>query len=95
MGQKINPIGFRLGINKTWDSRWYANTGEYGYITHGPTHLLDLIFQTKGVMKYFDFTTGVKNILNTNNYFMYPMSGGYPIGLGMGLEFFVQLKVNL
>ena len=24
MGQKVNPIGFRLGINKTWDSRWFA-----------------------------------------------------------------------
>ncbi|MBC6443925.1 MAG: 30S ribosomal protein S3 [Alphaproteobacteria bacterium GM202ARS2] len=24
MGQKTNPIGFRLGINRTWDSRWYA-----------------------------------------------------------------------
>ncbi len=24
MGQKVHPIGFRLGINKTWDSRWYA-----------------------------------------------------------------------
>jgi small subunit ribosomal protein S3 len=24
MGQKINPIALRLGINKTWDSRWYA-----------------------------------------------------------------------
>lgn len=30
MGQKINPIGFRLGINRTWDSRWYADTAEYG-----------------------------------------------------------------
>ena len=30
MGQKINPIGLRLGINRTWDSRWYANAGEYG-----------------------------------------------------------------
>ena len=29
MGQKVNPIGLRLGINRTWDSRWYANTGEY------------------------------------------------------------------
>jgi small subunit ribosomal protein S3 len=26
MGQKINPIGLRLGINKTWDSRWYAGS---------------------------------------------------------------------
>jgi small subunit ribosomal protein S3 len=24
MGQKVNPIGFRLGINRTWDSRWYS-----------------------------------------------------------------------
>lgn len=24
MGQKANPIGLRLGINRTWDSRWYA-----------------------------------------------------------------------
>ena len=25
MGQKINPIGLRLGINKTWDSRWFSS----------------------------------------------------------------------
>jgi len=25
MGHKINPIGFRLGVNKTWDSRWFAD----------------------------------------------------------------------
>ncbi len=24
MGQKVNPIGFRLGINRNWDSRWFA-----------------------------------------------------------------------
>jgi hypothetical protein len=24
MGQKVNPIGLRLGINRTWDSRWFA-----------------------------------------------------------------------
>ncbi len=29
MGQKVNPIGLRLGINRTWDSRWYAEGGEY------------------------------------------------------------------
>ena len=30
MGQKVNPIGMRLQVNRTWDSRWYANTKEYG-----------------------------------------------------------------
>jgi len=30
MGQKINPIGLRLGINRTWDSRWFADGAAYG-----------------------------------------------------------------
>ncbi len=29
MGQKVSPIGLRLGINKTWQSRWYASPREY------------------------------------------------------------------
>ena len=34
MGQKINPVGLRLGINRTWDSRWFAKKGEYGKLLH-------------------------------------------------------------
>jgi len=30
MGQKINPIGFRLGINRGWDSVWFAKKKEFG-----------------------------------------------------------------
>ena len=30
MGQKINPLGMRLQVNRTWDSRWYADTKDYG-----------------------------------------------------------------
>jgi small subunit ribosomal protein S3 len=33
MGQKVNPIGLRLGINRTWDSRWFADTG-YAKLLH-------------------------------------------------------------
>ena len=33
MGQKVNPIGLRLGINRTWNSRWYADKG-YGEKLH-------------------------------------------------------------
>ncbi|MBD5426523.1 MAG: 30S ribosomal protein S3 [Treponema sp.] len=29
MGQKVNPIGLRLGVNKTWQSRWYADPRDY------------------------------------------------------------------
>ena len=34
MGQKVNPIGLRLGVNRTWDSRWFAGRGEYGKLLH-------------------------------------------------------------
>jgi len=30
MGQKVNPIGFRLGINRGWDSIWFSKKREYG-----------------------------------------------------------------
>ena len=33
MGQKINPIGFRLGVIKTWDSKWYAEA-DYADLLH-------------------------------------------------------------
>ena len=33
MGQKVNPIGFRVGINRTWDSRWYAKK-DYAVLLH-------------------------------------------------------------
>ena len=34
MGQKVNPIGLRVGVNRTWDSRWFANKREYGDLLH-------------------------------------------------------------
>ena len=34
MGQKVNPVGLRLGINRTWDSRWFADGGDYGRLLH-------------------------------------------------------------
>ncbi len=30
MGQKVNPVGFRLGINRGWDSVWYAKKKDFG-----------------------------------------------------------------
>ena len=30
MGQKVNPIGFRLGVNRGWDSVWFARKSDYG-----------------------------------------------------------------
>ena len=30
MGQKVNPVGFRLGVNRGWDSVWYAKKKDFG-----------------------------------------------------------------
>ena len=29
MGQKVNPISLRIGVNKDWDSKWYANNADF------------------------------------------------------------------
>ncbi|MCA6298171.1 MAG: 30S ribosomal protein S3 [Phenylobacterium sp.] len=34
MGQKVNPVGLRLGVNRTWDSRWFADGADYGRLLH-------------------------------------------------------------
>jgi small subunit ribosomal protein S3 len=44
MGQKVNPIGLRLGINRTWDSRWYAED-DYAQLLHEDLKLRDFLRQ--------------------------------------------------
>ena len=34
MGQKVNPVGLRLGVNKTWKSKWYVDPREYADTLH-------------------------------------------------------------
>jgi small subunit ribosomal protein S3 len=46
MGQKSNPIGLRLQINRTWDSRWYAEGSEYGRMLLEDIKLRKFIFET-------------------------------------------------
>ena len=46
MGQKINPIGLRLGINRTWDSRWYAAKADYGPMLHEDFKIREELMKT-------------------------------------------------
>jgi len=46
MGQKVNPIGLRLGINRTWDSRWYAEGDSYGTMLHEDLKVRDQLMDT-------------------------------------------------
>ena len=43
MGQKVNPIGLRLGINRTWDSRWFADDG-YAPLLQEDLHIRDFLY---------------------------------------------------
>ena len=47
MGQKVNPIGLRLGINRTWDSRWFARK-EYGNLLLDDLGLRKFLHQRLG-----------------------------------------------
>lgn len=42
MGQKVNPVGFRLGVIKTWDSKWFA-TKDYSKLVYEDRKLRDYI----------------------------------------------------
>jgi len=44
MGQKVNPIGLRLGVNRTWDSRWYANDQNYAGLLHEDIELRKFLY---------------------------------------------------
>ncbi len=46
MGRKVHPIGFRLGINKTWESRWFANPDNYAKQLHEDLAIRRLIHQS-------------------------------------------------
>lgn len=45
MGRKVNPIGFRLKINKTWDGRWYAERQDYVENLHQDMEIRELVNQ--------------------------------------------------
>lgn len=53
MGQKVNPIGFRLGIVKTWESRWYAdkNYADYIFEDHKIRHFVKKKLYHAGVSR--------------------------------------------
>lgn len=49
MGQKVNPIGLRLGVNKTWKSKWYVDRKEYADTLHEDIALRKALLATPEV----------------------------------------------
>jgi len=48
MGQKVNPISLRLGINRTWDSRWFSKDPEYGNLLHEDIKIRNFLVKRLG-----------------------------------------------
>ena len=40
MGQKVNPVGMRIGLNKNWNSRWFAEDKDYSRFLKIPNSLM-------------------------------------------------------
>lgn len=65
MGQKINPVGFRIGISKDWNSKWYADKKEYAKYAvedHKIRRFLEKKFEPAGLKEVQLERSG--NILN-------------------------------
>ena len=45
MGQKVNPVGIRLGIVKDWDSKWYASSKDYSEYLLSDIAVRDFLFK--------------------------------------------------
>ena len=45
MGQKVSPVGLRVGVNRNWDSRWYANDQDFAGLLHEDIKVRDYILK--------------------------------------------------
>lgn len=43
MGQKVNPIGLRVSVNKDWRSKWFADKREYGNLLHEDLRIREMV----------------------------------------------------
>lgn len=80
MGNKVNPVGFRIGISKDWESKWYADKNTYG------TYALQ-DYKIRGVLEKRFELAGLRNIeiqrsLNDIRVTVYVSKPGVVIGKG-------------
>ena len=91
MGQKVNPVGFRLGVNRGWDSVWYAKKNEFG------NNLIE-DFKIRSYIKKNVVNSGVSKVMierTTKKCFVtiYTSRPGFVIGKkGSDIE---KIKANL
>lgn len=91
MGQKVNPIGMRIGINRLWDSKWYAGKKKYHKTLHEDFHIEKLIRE-----KLKDASVSKVEILRTANAVSINVHTAKPgLIIGRGGETIEALKEKL
>jgi len=91
MGQKVNPIGLRIGINRTWDSKWYANKKKYAKTLHQ-----DIAIEKLLRAKMIDAGVSKIEILRTANSVTININTSKPgVIIGRGGETIEALKDQL
>lgn len=61
MGQKVHPLGFRVGVNKNYRSKWFSNLGSYSSL------LFEDYLIRNCIISYFDNLNNKKNLIDSIN----------------------------
>jgi len=78
MGQKVSPIGLRVGINRNWDSRWYANDKDFADLLHEDIKIRE--FLTKELKGASVSKIEIERTKNRVNVFVHTARPGIVIG---------------
>ena len=80
MGQKVNPIGLRIGIIRDWESRWYANPKDYRNLLHEDLRIREFI--TRRLKDAAVAEVDIERAANRINIVIFTAKPGMVIGKG-------------
>lgn len=90
MGQKVNPKGFRIGIIRTWDSKWFASKHQYRTLLHEDINVR--AFVKKHFKEGYISRVEILRDANTTNLIIHTSRPGIIIGRqGEGIEDFQRM----
>lgn len=78
MGQKVNPVGLRVGVNRDWNSRWYANDKDFASLLHEDIKIRE--FLNKKLKGAYVANIEIERSKNRVNIFVHTSRPGVVIG---------------
>ncbi|MDD8049282.1 MAG: 30S ribosomal protein S3 [Thomasclavelia sp.] len=78
MGQKVSPVGLRVGVNRNWESRWYANDQDFAGLLHEDIRVRD--FLLKKLKNAYVSRVEIERSKNRINIFVHTSRPGVVIG---------------